>query len=290
MSQSVSNADARLTIPSLFTVRGKTALVTGGSSGLGLIMAEALLRGGATVAIASRKQARCDEALAYLSAFGECHALAADMTQAGDRQRLCAWLSALFGANNGWPGGLSILVNNAGANWGARIDEYPDEAFAKVMDTNVNAVFSLTRDLLPLLAMAASPQDPARVVNIGSMDGLQVPIVQRVPTFAYSASKAALHHLTRTLAVDLGPRHITVNAIAPGFFQSRMTDYVLKEFGDDIAAESPMRRAGQPDEIAGALLYLVSRAGSYTNGAVLPVDGGTHVSKGWRNWMAEPET
>ena len=155
------------------------------------------------------------------------------------------------------------------------------------MSTNVNAVFSLTRDLLPLLSRAASAQDPARVINIGSMDGLQVPIVQRVPTFAYSASKAALHHLTRTLAVDLGPRHITVNAVAPGFFQSRMTDYVLREFGDDIAADSPMGRAGQPEEIAVVLVYLASRAGAYTNGAVIPVDGGTHVSKGARPWMAE---
>jgi NAD(P)-dependent dehydrogenase (short-subunit alcohol dehydrogenase family) len=272
--------DTSLDVPALFSVKGKTALVTGGSSGLGLIMAEALLRGGARVVIASRKQARCDEAKASLSAFGDCHALAADMTKAADRQALCAYVDQTFGSL-----GLSILVNNAGANWGAKIADYPDDAFAKVMNTNVNAVFSLTRDLLPALKLAATARDPARVVNIGSMDGLHVPIVQRVPTFAYSASKAALHHLTRALAVDLGPQHITVNAIAPGFFQSRMTDYVLKEFGADIAADSPLGRAGEPEEIAGALLYLVSRAGAYTNGIVLPVDGGTHISKGRRDWM-----
>ncbi|MDO8908227.1 MAG: SDR family oxidoreductase [Pseudohongiella sp.] len=271
-----------LEIPALFSVQGKTALVTGGSSGLGLIMAEALLRGGASVVIASRKQSRCDEAKNNLSEFGECHAFAADMTLPEDRQALCAYVDEIFGSR-----GLSILVNNAGANWGAQIADYPDDAFAKVMNTNVNAVFSLTRDLLPSLRRAAIAPDPARIVNIGSMDGLHVPIVQRVPTFAYSASKAALHHLTRSLAVDLGSQHITVNAIAPGFFQSRMTDYVLKEFGADIAADSPMGRAGEPQEIAGALLYLVSRAGAYTTGIVLPVDGGTHISKGRREWMQD---
>lgn len=270
-----------LAVSQLFDVAGKTALVTGGSSGLGLIMAETLLRAGARVVIASRKQDKCDEALAQLQALGDCQAIAADVTRAEDRQRLRDFLQQQFHGQ-----GLSILVNNAGANWGARLEDYPDDAFDKVMSTNVNAVFSLTRDLLPLLVQAASVQDPARVINIGSMDGLQVPIVQRVPTFAYSASKAALHHLTRTLAVDLGPRHITVNAVAPGFFQSRMSDYVLREFGDDIAAESPMGRAGQPAEIAGVLVYLASRAGAYTNGTVIPVDGGTHVSKGVRPWMA----
>ncbi|HLT64299.1 MAG TPA: SDR family oxidoreductase [Pseudohongiella sp.] len=271
---------ASLSSASLFSVAGKTALVTGGSSGLGLIMAEALLRNGSRVIIASRKQARCDEAMQLLSGLGRCEAFAADVTQAEDREALCEFVKRQYADS-----GLSILVNNAGANWGAKIAGYPDEAFAKVMSTNVNAVFALTRDLLPELQRAAKAEDPARVINIGSMDGLHVPIVQRVPTFAYSASKAALHHLTRTLAVDLGPRHITVNAIAPGFFQSRMTDYVLREFGNDIAADSPLGRVGEPEEIAGALLYLVSRAGNYTNGVVLPVDGGTHISKGRRDWM-----
>ena len=268
-----------LTSASLFDVSGKTALVTGGTGGLGLIMAEALLRGGARVIIVSRKQAHCDEALKSLAGLGECYALAADMSLASGRQLLSEFVKTRF------PEGLSILVNNAGTNWGAPISDYPDDAFAKVMNTNVNAVFALTRDLLSWLQRAARRSNPARVVNIGSMDGLHVPIVQRVPTFAYSASKAALHHLTRTLAVDLGPRNITVNAIAPGFFQSRMTDYVLSEFGEDIAADCPLGRAGEPEEIAGALLYLVSRAGNYTNGVVLPVDGGTHISKGHRAWM-----
>lgn len=279
----MSKINSGFEAPQLFSVAGKTALVTGGSGGLGLIMAEALLRGGAKVLIASRKQSKCDEAQAFLSAFGECFSMAADVTVAEHRLALRDYANSVFGAQ-----GLSILVNNAGANWGASIEQYPDDAFAKVMNTNVNSVFSLTRDLLPLLEVAAAALNPARVVNIGSMDGLHVPIVQRVPTFAYSASKAALHHLTRTLAVDLGPRGITVNAIAPGFFHSKMADHVLKVYGDDIAGDSPLGRCGEPEEIAGALLYLVSRAGAYTNGIVLPVDGGTHISKGRRDWMDAP--
>ena len=278
MSEDKQGTD--LSIASLFQVNGKYALVTGGSSGLGLQMARALLQAGMTVIIVSRKQQRCDEAQQYLQQFGVCKALSADVTQTDDRAHLVDFVNRVTGA-----AGLSVLINNAGANWGADIESYPDEAFAKVMTTNVNAVFALSRDLLPALERAAAAKTPARIVNIGSMDGLQVPIVQRVPTFAYSASKAAIHHLTRSLAVDLGSRHITVNAIAPGFFPSRMTDYVLNEFGDDIAAESLLGRVGEPEEIAGVLLYLVSRAGAYTTGAVIPVDGGTHVSKGPRDWM-----
>lgn len=273
--------ESTLAMPALFSVQGKTALITGGSSGLGLIMAETLLRGGARVIIASRRQQKCDEAMEILTPLGDCKAVVADVTEPEGRAELLSAVSKFFAGD-----GLNILINNAGANWGAAIEDYPDEAFDKVMRTNVNAVFALTRDALPLLRAGGS-HDPARVINIGSMDGLQVPVVQRVPTFAYSASKAALHHLTRTLAVELGPRNITVNAIAPGFFQSRMSDFVMKEYGADIAADSPMRRAGVPEEIAGVLLYLVARSGAYTNGAVIPVDGGTHVSKGWRPWMED---
>jgi len=262
----------------LFDVAGKSALVTGGSGGLGLIMAEALLKSGARVYIASRKPEKCQQAVEHLSRFGECRAVPADMTDPEQRDRLIRELQAREKS-------LSILVNNAGANWGAAIESYPDQAFEKVMATNVNAVFSLTRDLLPLLEAAGRPGDPARVINIGSMDGLHVPVVQRIPTFAYSASKAALHHLTRTLAVDLGPRNISVNAIAPGFFQSKMADHVIREYGDDIRADCPLGRIGAPEEIAGILLYLASRAGAYTNGTVIPVDGGTHVSKGHKHWM-----
>lgn len=274
--ETITSSD-EFAIENLFSLQGKTALVTGGSSGLGLIMAKGLLRNGARVIIASRKQQRCDAALSELQAIGDCEALAADLTKSEDRARLIEFIDQQFA-------GLSVLINNAGANWGASFEDYPDEGFSKVMDINLNAVFSLSRDLIPLLEASASPQDPARIINIGSMDGIHVPIVQRVPTFAYSASKAALHHLTRSMAIDLAPKHITVNAVAPGFFESRMTDYVFEHFKQDIEDDCPLHRVGQPEEIVGIIAYLASRAGAYTNGTVIPVDGGTSISKGRRPW------
>ena len=262
---------------SLFSLEGKTALVTGGSSGLGLIMAKGLLSNGARVVIASRSQEKCDMALSELSEFGECWSLATDVTVSQDRERLLQFVESKLG-------GLSILINNAGANWGAKLGDYPDEGFEKVINTNLSAVFSLTRDAVPLLAKSAFKDDPSRIINIGSMDGIHVPIVQRIPTFAYSASKAALHHLTRSFAVDLAPRHITVNAIAPGFFESKMTDYVFEHYKQDIEDDCPLHRVGKPEEIVGIVTYLASRAGAYTNGTVIPVDGGTSISKGKRPW------
>jgi NAD(P)-dependent dehydrogenase (short-subunit alcohol dehydrogenase family) len=265
----------------LFSLEGKTALVTGGSSGLGYMMAMGLLQNGVKVYIASRKKEKCESAAKELSQWGECVPLVADVTDSAQRANLVQEMRRLA------PGGISILVNNAGANWGARLEDYPDNAFDKVMNTNVTAVFSLTRDLIDLMQRTASPRDPARVINIGSMDGLHVPVVQRLPTFAYSASKAALHHLTRALAVDVGPRHITVNAIAPGFFSSKMADYVIDHYRQDIEDDCPLGRIGTPEDIVGVLMFLTSRAGAYVNGAVIPVDGGTHVSKGRRPWMAD---
>ena len=259
-------------ISSLFSLEGKTALVTGGSSGIGLMLAKGLLQNGVRVVIASRRQEKCDAALKELAPLGECWAVAADVTRAGDRARLLEATAEALGS-------LSLLINNAGANWGAPLKDYPDDGFAKVINTNLNAVFSLTRDAIPLLEMAATPADPARIINIGSMDGIHVPIVQRVPTFAYSASKAALHHLTRTLAVDLAPKQITVNAVAPGFFPSRMTDFVFDKFLPDIEADCPLHRVGKPEEMVGII--------TYTNGTVIPVDGGTSISKGMRPWMRD---
>lgn len=265
-------------IADLFSLAGKTALVTGGSSGIGLNIAKGLLQNGARVLIASRKQEKCDVALKELEPLGDVAAFAADITMAEDRALLLEFCGERLGS-------LSLLVNNAGSNWAAKLSDYPDDGFEKVVNTNLNAVFSLTRDAIPLLELAASEQDPARIINIGSMDGLQVPIVQRIPTFAYSASKAALHHLTRTLAVDLGPKNITVNAVAPGFFESRMTDFVFEKYLSDIEDECPLGRIGQAKELVGVVAYLASQAGSYTNGTVIPVDGGTSVSKGRRPWM-----
>jgi len=270
-----------LQIDSLFSLRGKSALVTGGSGGIGLMMAEGLVRNGARVFIASRNAQRCADAAASLAPFGECIGIAADINDVAQRALLIERIAEQS------PEGIAILVNNAGSNWGAAFAEYPDAAFDKVMKTNVSSVFALTRDLYPALRSAATAQSPARVINIGSMDGLQVPVVQRVPTFAYSASKAALHHLTRTLAIELGPRNITVNAIAPGFFESKMTDYVLDHYRQDIVDDCPLGRIGSPEDIVGLLTFLCSRAGAYVNGAIIPLDGGTHLSKGKRDWVLE---
>ena len=271
--------DENFQIADLFSLSGKTALITGGSSGLGLVMAKGLLQNGAKVVIASRRKKKCDLALQELKAYGEVYAFATDVTQAEPREKLLEFVDDKLGS-------LSILLNNAGANWGASLEDYPDEGFAKVMDINLNAVFSLSRDAVPLLSKAASAKDPARIINIGSMDGIHIPIVQRVPTFAYSASKAALHHLTKAMAVELAPKQITVNAVAPGFFESRMTDYIFEHYLDDIEDDCPLHRIGQPQEIVGIVAYLASKAGSYTNGAVIPVDGGTSISKGQRDWMS----
>jgi NAD(P)-dependent dehydrogenase (short-subunit alcohol dehydrogenase family) len=166
---------------------------------------------------------------------------------------------------------LNVLVNNAGATWGAPIEDFPATAWDKVVDLNLKAPFFLTRAFLPLLEASGTQDDPARVINIGSIDGLRVP---PFPTYAYSASKAGLHHLTRVLARELGPRRITVNAVAPGPFESKMMAATLKTFGDAIADAAPLKRIGRPDDMAGVAIYLASRAGADVTGAVIPVDGG----------------
>ena len=252
----------------LFSLSGKVALVTGGSRGIGLMITEGLLRAGATVYISSRKKGTCNDIAQRLSSLGPCIALPADVSTIEGRTTLITELE-----QQSKP--LNILVNNAGASWGAPYETYPESAFEKLFALNVSAAFFLTRDLTPLLQQTAVPADPARVINIGSMDGLHVPQLIKTGTFAYSASKAAVHHLTRTLAVELGPKHITVNAIAPGCFESKMTAEVLKQHGDEIVDACPLGRIGQPEEMAGIAIYLASRAGAYTNGAVIQVDGGT---------------
>lgn len=251
-------------VQNLFSIRGKVALVTGGSRGIGRMISEGFLKSGATVYISARKQAACDAAAAELSAFGTCVSLPADVSTAEGCANLAKEIAACEPK-------LDILVNNAGAAWGAKIEEFPESGFDKVMDTNVKALFFLTKDLLPLLEKAATPDAPARVINVGSIDGLHVPDID---SFPYPASKAAVHHLTRVLAVKLGPRNITVNAIAPGPFESKMTEWLLAEHGESIIAHCPLRRIGRPEDMAGVALYLASPAGSYVNGVVIPVDGG----------------
>ena len=253
----------------LFDISGKTALVTGGSRGIGLMIARGYVEAGARVYISSRKAEVCDEVAAELSKVGTCVSIPADLAKESECARLVAELQGLESQ-------LHILVNNAGATWGAPIADFPSEAWDKVMHLNAKVPFLMTRALLPMLEAAATPDDPARVINIGSIDAIQVPMLE---TYAYSSSKAAVHQLTRHLARQLGPRNITVNAVAPGPFESKMMAETLRNFGDSIARSSPLNRIGRPDDMAGVAIYLASRAGAYVTGAVIPVDGGIATTK-----------
>ena len=248
----------------LFDLSGKTAVVTGGSRGIGLMIARGLLQAGARVYISSRKADACAEAAEELSEYGPVHAIPADVSA----EPTCLRLAAEVGEREQ---AVHVLVNNAGATWGAPLADYPAAAWDKVVDLNLKAPFFLTRAFLPLLEAAGTDEDPARIINIGSIDGLRVP---PFPTYAYSASKAGLHQMTRVLARELGPRRITVNAVAPGPFESKMMAATLKAMGEAIADAAPLRRIGRPDDMAGVAIYLASRAGAYVTGAVIPVDGG----------------
>jgi NAD(P)-dependent dehydrogenase (short-subunit alcohol dehydrogenase family) len=253
-------------IEELFGVSGKVVLVTGGSRGIGRMIAEGFVRAGARVYITARKVEACDAAARELSALGKCISVPADVsTEAG-----CSALAAAIAERESV---LHVLVNNAGATWGAPLEDYPDAAFDKVWSVNVKAPFHLTRLLLPLLRKAATEADPSRVINIGSVNGLVPPPTNN---FAYSASKAAVHMLTRQLAQSLVGDRITVNGIAPGLFSSHMTKILFEQAGgeDPLAASIPLGRIGRPGDMAGAAIYLSSAAGSYLTGALLVVDGG----------------
>ncbi len=247
----------------LFSVSGKVALVTGGSRGIGLMIASGFVDAGAKVYISSRKADVCDAVAAELSERGACMSIPADLSTEAECLRLASVIAEREER-------LDILVNNAGATWGAPLDTFDDAAWDRVLAINVKGVFHLTKFLLPQLRAAGSAEEPSRVINIGSIDGIHVPIME---TYSYSASKAAVHQLTRHLAKRLAP-DITVNAIAPGPFESKMMAATLEAFGDQIAASSPLKRIGRPDDMAGAAIFLSSRAGAYLTGAIIPVDGG----------------
>ncbi|MDG2050950.1 MAG: glucose 1-dehydrogenase [Myxococcota bacterium] len=248
----------------LFSIEGKTALITGGSSGIGAMIAKGYVENGAKVYIASRKKDVCEQVAAELSKHGHCAAIAADLSSESGCQALGDEILEREGR-------LDVLVNNAGANWGEDISTFPDAAWDRVLNLNVKAIFHLTRHLIPALVKAGSAEDPARVINIGSIDGLKAPSLE---TYSYSASKAAVHHMTRVLAKKLAPQHITVNAVAPGPFQSKMMRATLDQFGDAIAKTNPLGRIGQDEDMAGIAIFLASRASAYMTGTVIPVDGG----------------
>jgi NAD(P)-dependent dehydrogenase (short-subunit alcohol dehydrogenase family) len=253
-----------MSVAELFSTADKVALVTGGSRGIGLMIARGFVEGGARVYISSRNAEQCEESAAELSKLGDCVALPADLSRYEEIERLVAGVAERESE-------VDILVNNAGTTWGAPMEDYPESGFDKVMDLNVKSVFYVTTKLLPLMRRAAARDAPARVINIGSVDGIAVPVTDN---YAYSASKAAVHMLTRHLAHHLVKERITVNAIAPGLFPTKMTRVLFQDGEETAAADIPLGRVGRPEDVAGAALFLASKASTFLTGAVIPVDGG----------------
>ncbi|KAI8089824.1 uncharacterized protein BX664DRAFT_281047 [Halteromyces radiatus] len=286
-------------ITSLFSVKEKVVLITGGGRGIGTsiitklffltntrvvhfecftfilfflgeMIAQGFVAAGAKVYISSRNGDVCNKVAKELTAKGpgQCFAIPGDLQKLDDIKKIVEELSKLEDH-------LDVLINNSGANWGESINTYPSAAFEKVMNLNVNRLFTLTQACLPLLRAKATNDNPSRVINIGSINGLQPPGLE---TYAYSSSKAAVHHLSRHLASRLGSEHILVNAIAPGSFPSKMMAETLRKNKKKILAGIPLHRVGTPEDIAGTCLYLASRAGQYTTGAIITVDGGATVN------------
>jgi NAD(P)-dependent dehydrogenase (short-subunit alcohol dehydrogenase family) len=251
-------------INNLFDVSGKTALVTGGTSGIGLMIARGLLDAGATVYVVARNADPGSDATAGPSRTGHWRTLRGDLST---HEGICA-IAATFASQEKR---LDILVNNAGLSESEQIDVYREETWDRALDLNLKAVFFLTQKLLPLLRRTGTAENPARVINIGSGHGLRV---SKFDHFGYSASKAGVHHLTRALAQRLAPENINVNAIAPGVFQSRLTKDFSKELASQITEGIPRGRFGTDQDIVGAVIYLTSRAGAYVTSSVLSVDGG----------------
>lgn len=263
-------------LENLFSIEGKVALVTGGSRGIGEMIAAGFLANGVKVYVSSRKADVCDAtAERLMSEFGgECVSLPSDLSKLAAIETLVEEVAKREER-------LDILVNNAGASWGAPLDEFPENGWDKVMDTNVKAIFFLTQRLLPLLESGATGEDPARVINVGSVDGLSTPAFEN---FSYGPSKAAVHHLTRILAAHLVGRNVIVNAIAPGPFPTWMLSTGVGGGGDVEATDweavgrtNPRGRVGTAEDIAGLAIFLSSRAGAFTVGDVITCDGGALV-------------
>lgn len=251
---------------SLFDLTGKNALVTGGAQGLGRMIAEGLLSAGATVAITSRKADVCEAAAAEMASLGRCIPLAADLSTPEAAVDLVERYRKALGPCN-------ILINNAGRTWGGPIESFPDKAWPGVMAVNVQTPFTMVRELLPELTAAGTADDPSRIINIGSVAGIKT---EKLQAYSYAASKAAIHMLTRDLAGDLAGRHITVNAVIPGFFPTKMTAHMRTEEAVDPALldHIPMRRLGSEKDIAAVIVFLCGKGGGYVTGAQIPVDGG----------------
>lgn len=249
-----------------FSLQGRTALVTGGTRGIGKMIAKALVEAGATVYVCARDAEACARTASELSAFGNCHGMAANLAHEEGVQALAEQLAGQIDQ-------LDILVNNAGTTWGAPLESYPVKGWEKVMQLNVTSVFSCIQQLLPLLRRAGSAQSPARIINIGSVAGITS---HGEEAYAYGPSKAALHQLSRMLARELVGQHINVNVIAPGRFPSKMTRHIAEDeaaMAEDTAL-IPMQRWGREEEMAALAISLASTAGAYMTGVIIPIDGG----------------
>ena len=252
----------------LFSLEGRVALVTGGSRGIGRMIASGLLAQGAKVYISSRKAAACDETARDLSAIGPCVSLAADVSTVEGARGLAAALAAREST-------LDILVNNAGAAWGETFGTFPESGWDKVVDLNLKSPFFLTQALHELLRKGAAGR-PAKVINVASIDGISV---NPLETYSYAASKAGLIHLTKRLALRLIEDNIVVSGIAPGAFASDM-NRVARDHGDEVAKRIPAGRIGAAEDMAGVAIYLASRAGDYVVGQTIVVDGGVTLARG----------
>lgn len=254
-------------IQELFTLEGKTALVTGGANGMGRMIAEGLAAAGARVLVTSRKAPDAEAAAKDLGQQNKkAIGIAADLTKAEGCAALVERVAQECDS-------LEILVNNAGRTWGAPLESFPDKGWDSVWPINVQTPFRLVRDLLPQLKAGARKGDPARVINIGSISGKAI---EPLSAYSYVASKAAIHHLSRALAADLFAHNIAVNAIVPGYFPTHMTDHMRDDESamTDLISRVPLGRMGTPQDIAGACIFLSSRAGAYITGAELVIDGG----------------
>jgi len=259
-------------LDSLFSLEGKTALVTGGATGIGYMITHALVSAGAKVYIASRKLEACDKAAASFAGLsGSCIPFGADLSNEEGVVSLAAFIADNEPA-------LDILVNNSGRSWGAPLEQFPWKAWEDIMTLNVTAPFTLVRELTPLLAAAGSADNPSRVINIGSVMGTEP---HGFPAYSYSASKAAIHHVTRYLSNELAAKHITVNAIAPGPFPSGMTAFFTRDekLTTAVTRGVPLGRLGRPQDLAGLILCLCGISGAYITGTIIPLDGGMSAAR-----------
>ena len=254
---------------SLFNMEGKVAVVTGGSRGIGAMIARGVVENGVKTYITARREEELQATAGELSAFGQCIAIPSDLS---NMEGVAAFAQAVMTGDSA----VHVLVNNAGATWGAPIEEFPEQGWDKTMTLNVKSMFYLTQQLLPALESAATPEDPSRVINVGSINGITHPHMQN---YAYSASKAAVHQLTRHLGAELSPRHVNVNAIAPGFFPSKMTSHLL-DHADELGKTFPCGRLGNAEDAAGTAIYLSSRASAWVTGHTLVLDGGAVANAG----------